>query len=159
MPLKVGDPAPEFTLPDQDGRIHKLADSRGRWVLVYFYPEDDTPSCTKEACGVRDNLPAFEALEAEVFGISPDSVADHRKFADKYGLNFTLLADPDREVLEMYEAWGEKISYGRTIIGTKRISYLIDPQGRIAKIYLMVDSPNHAAEVLEDIRRLEKINP
>jgi thioredoxin-dependent peroxiredoxin len=154
MMLEEGDLAPDFTLPDQDGKNHTLSDSRGRWTLVYFYPKDDTPGCTKEACGIRDKFQSYKDLEAEVFGISTDSVDDHRKFADKYGLPFTLLADTDREVVNAYGAWGEKISFGKKRMGTKRISYLIDPQGRIAKAYKKVDAPNHAAEVLEDLRRL-----
>jgi peroxiredoxin Q/BCP len=152
MLLKVGDPAPDFSLPDQDGQIHNLAGSRGHWVLVYFYPRDDTPGCTNEACAIRDNFPAFERLDAVVFGISDDTVKDHRKFADKYELPFTLLADENRDVVVAYNVWGEKKFFGKVINGTKRISYLIDPQGNIAKIYEKVNPLEHAEEVLGDIR-------
>ena len=155
MALNVGDPAPNFTLADQDGLSHTLAGSRGHWVLVYFYPKDDTPGCTKEACAIRDNFPEFKKLEAEVFGISTDSTSDHRKFADKYDLPFTLLADEDKEVVRQYEVWGEKKAFGRTFEGTKRMSYLVDADGNIAKIYKKVDTKKHATQVLEDIRRLE----
>lgn len=156
MTLDVGDPAPDFTLADQDGQTHTLADSRGHWVLVYFYPRDDTPGCTKEACAIRDNFPEFKTLEAKVFGISTDTVQDHRKFADKYELPFTLLADDDKAVVRQYEVWGEKKAFGRTFEGTKRMSYLIDAQGNIAKIYKKVDPKKHAEQVLEDIRELDE---
>ena len=155
MTLTEGDPAPNFTLDDQDGVHHTLAESRGHWVLVYFYPQDDTPGCTKEACAIRDNFPAFKELEAEVFGISPDTVGDHRKFADKYELPFTLLADDEKEVVQLYEVWGEKTLFGRTYDGVKRMSYLIDADGNIAKIYRKVNTKTHATEVLEDIRKFE----
>jgi peroxiredoxin Q/BCP len=154
--LNEGDQPPDFTLPDQDGRLHRLSDYRGQWVLVYFYPEDDTPGCTKEACAIRDDYSSFTGLGAQVFGVSADSVASHRNFADKFSLPFTLLADEDRKVIEAYGAWGEKSAFGVNYMGILRISYLIDPQGRIAKIYPKVDAPNHAAEVLEDIRRMEE---
>ena len=151
-----GDPAPDFTLPDQEGVQHHLADYRGSWVLVYFYPKDDTSGCTKEACAIRDQYPAFEKLEAKVFGISKDSVASHEKFAAKYDLPFTLLADEAKEVLELYGVWGKKKMYCKEYFGTKRMSYLIDSQGNISKIYKKVKPEAHAEEVLQDIQALSR---
>jgi peroxiredoxin Q/BCP len=116
--------APDFSLPDQNAVDHKLSDYIGRWVLIYFYPKDDTPGCTIEACSIQDNLPKFQDLKIKVLGVSADSTSSHQKFAQKYGLNFTLLSDDKKEVIKKYEADG---------IFTKRFSYLIDPQGQIFK--------------------------
>lgn len=154
MELKVNQKAPDFSLPDQDGNKHKLSDYKGQWVLLYFYPKDDTPGCTKEACSVRDNLPKFNKSKAKVFGISVDSVASHKKFADKHKLNFTLLADEDKTVVEKYGVWQEKSMYGRKYMGTVRDSFLINPNGKVAKIYRKVKPELHAAEVLADIKEL-----
>ena len=154
MTLEVGDSAPDFTLPDQKGVQHRLADYQGSWVLVYFYPKDDTPGCTKEACAIRDHFPAFGKLEAQVLGISVDSVASHEKFVTKYELPFTLLADEAKEVVELYGVWGKKKSFGKEYFGTKRMSYLIDSQGKIAKVYPKVKPEQHAEEVLADIQAL-----
>jgi thioredoxin-dependent peroxiredoxin len=151
MKLKVGQKAPEIELPDQDGKIHKLSDYKGQWVLVYFYPKDDTPGCTKEACALRDNLPNFKKLKAVVLGISKDSAKSHRKFADKYKLPFTLLADENKEALKAYGAWGKKKFMGREYDGIFRNSYLINPQGQLVKIYEGVKPADHAAEVITDI--------
>ncbi len=137
--------APDFILPDQNFVNHKLSDYRGQWVLLYFYPADDTPGCTTEACSVQDNLPNFKNLNVKIFGISTDSVESHQKFAQKYNLNFTLLSDSDKEVVEKYEARG---------LGTKRISYLINPQGEIYKAYDKVKPETHAEEVLADLAQL-----
>jgi len=156
MTLKPGSKAPAISLPDQDGKTRKLSDYLGKWVLVYFYPKDDTPGCTTEACSLRDNLPKFKKTKAEVFGISTDTVTSHRKFADKYGLPFTLLADPDKAVVQKYGVWGEKKFMGRTYMGTKRTSFLIDPNGKIAKVYENVKPPIHAEQVLTDLNTLSK---
>lgn len=154
MKLKPGQIAPNFTLPDQNGTEHTLSDYRGKWVLVYFYPKDNTPGCTKEACGMRDNHPAFKKLKAVVFGISADSVARHRKFADKYELPFTLLSDEERKVIKNYGAWGKKKFMGKEFMGIIRSSVLIDPEGSVAKVYPKVKAVEHADEVLEDLKKL-----
>lgn len=154
MSLEEGDLAPDFTLPDQTGKPHTLADYRGRWVLIYFYPRDDTPGCTKEACAIRDNFPAFGKLDAQVLGVSSDSVTSHARFAQKYDLPFTLLADEEKQVVRQYGVWGEKKSFGKTFLGTRRMSYLIDPQGKIARVYRKVKPEAHAEQVLQDIEAL-----
>lgn len=156
MSLKIGANAPSFSLPDQDGKPHSLSDYKGQWVLVYFYPKDDTPGCTKEACAIRDNFPKFKKMAAVVLGISKDSVNSHRKFADKHQLPFTILSDENHEVLKKYDAWGEKSFMGKVFMGIKRISFLIDPNGKIAKIYPKVKPETHADEVLADLKLMQK---
>ena len=153
---KIKQRAPAFTLPDQDGAKQKLSEYRGQWVLLYFYPKDDTPGCTKEACVLRDALPHFDKLEAKVFGVSVDSVASHKKFAKKYKLPFTLLADEDMSVVKKYGVWGKKKFIGREYLGTFRTSFLIDPKGKIVKVYENVNPIRHAKEVLEDLKTLTK---
>ncbi|HEX4104290.1 MAG TPA: thioredoxin-dependent thiol peroxidase [Candidatus Paceibacterota bacterium] len=155
MPLpKIDTIAQDFILPDQDGKNHALSDYRGKWVLLYFYPKDDTPGCTKEACAIRDNFPDFSKLNITVLGVSGDSVASHKQFAEKYQLPFTLLADEDKKVVGLYGAWGKKKLAGKEYEGTFRTSFLIDPDGRIVKIYENVDPGTHAAQVLTDIHSL-----
>ena len=149
--IKLGNKAPAFTLPDQDGVVHALKDYKGQWVLVYFYPKDDTPGCTKEACALRDEFPTFGKLKAKVFGVSADSVASHKKFATKYKLPFTLLADTEKDMCTAYGVWGEKKFMGRTYMGIARTSFLIDPDGKIAKIYEKVNPLTHADQVLADL--------
>lgn len=156
LKFQEGDPAPDFTLPDQHGRPHRLADYRGRWVLIYFYPKDDTPGCTKEACAIRDRFSDFEQQNAAVLGISTDPVRRHKKFAEKYTLPFTLLADENKEVVQLFGAWGRKKFMGREYDGTHRISFLIDPEGRIARIYGKVKPAEHAGEVLNDLESLQQ---
>ena len=156
MKLKVGDRAPEFTLPDQNDEMHSLKDVKGKWVLIYFYPRDNTPGCTKEACAIRDVFPDFGKLNALVYGVSADSVASHKKFAQKQKLPFTLLSDSDKKMLKDYGALGKKKMMGREYMGIFRMSFLIDPMGKIAKIYEKVKPPVHAAEVLEDLKELQK---
>lgn len=151
---KAGESAPDFRLPDQHGEEHALSDYRGRWVLLYFYPKDDTPGCTKEACGIRDRFPEFGRLGVQVLGVSADSVNSHEKFARKYELPFTLLADTERKVVQLYGVWGKKKFMGREFEGTHRVSFLIDPAGRIAKVYPKVKPELHAEEVAQDLRRL-----
>lgn len=135
--------APDFELPDQNAVSHKLSNYRGQWVFIYFYPKDDTPGCTAEACAFQDSLPNFDKLNIKILGISADPTSSHYKFAAKYGLNFTLLSDDKKEVIKKYEAEG---------IFTKRISYLIDPEGQIYKAYAVVKPDTHAEEVLADLR-------
>lgn len=149
--------APDFTLPDQNGASHTLSDYRGAWVLLYFYPKDDTAGCTKEACMIRDSFPAFGKLKAKVLGVSVDSVASHKKFAAKYKLPFTLLADEEKKVVKKYGVWGKKKFMGREYMGTMRTSFLIDPRGKIANIYEKVDPIVHADAVLRDLKELAKI--
>jgi len=155
MKLKQGDKAPEFELADQDGVMHKLADYRGKRVLLYFYPKDDTTGCTKEACAIRDSFPDFKGLDAVVLGVSADSVKSHKKFAEKYSLPFTLLADEGKEVVNLYGVWGLKKFMGREYEGIFRTSFLIDPDGTIAKIYENVKPEIHAREVLSDLKSRE----
>ena len=131
--LEPGTRAPSFTLPDQDGVMHSLEDYRGRKVILYFYPKDSTPGCTKQACSYTERLPQIREAGAVVLGVSKDSVASHRKFADKYGLAFTLLADPERQVIEAYDVWKEKKNYGKVSMGVVRTTYLIDEEGVIVQ--------------------------
>lgn len=153
-PLTPNSPAPEFTLPDQAGRLHRLSEYRGGWVLLYFYPKDDTPGCVKEACAVRDALPDFQKLGITALGVSVDSVASHKKFAEKYSLPFTLLADEEKVVVQLYGVWAKKNLAGKVYHGTLRTSFLINPDGMIAKVYENVKPETHAEEVLRDMRQL-----
>jgi len=149
-------PAPDFSLPDQDGVMHSLHDYAGKWLVLYFYPKDDTPGCTTEACSFRDVREVIAALgRAEVVGISKDTVRSHKKFAHKYGLNFTLLSDPSLETIKAYGAWGLKRFMGREFEGTLRNTYLINPQGQIVKPYLGVSPKEHAAEIIQDLQALQ----
>ncbi len=152
--LTVGSQAPAFTLNDQNGEAHSLSEAKGSWVLIYFYPKDDTPGCTKEACALRDAFPAFKKLDALVYGVSVDSEKSHGKFVEKYQLPFVLLADTDKTMVEAYGVWGKKKFMGREYMGTNRMSFLIDPQGKIAKIYEKVKPETHADEVLADLKAL-----
>ncbi len=152
---KIGAAAPAINLPDQNNKKHKLSDYKGKWVLIYFYPKDDTSGCTAEACAIRDSFPKFGKLKAEVLGISIDSVTSHKKFADKYKLPFTLLSDEDKIVVEKYGVWGEKSMYGRKYFGTNRTSFLVDPNGKIVRIYEKVKPAEHADQVLADLKELQ----
>lgn len=145
-------PAPDFALKDQDGILRSLRDYRGSWLLIYFYPKDDTPGCTKEACAIRDADPDLSALGAHVVGISADTVESHKKFVEKYGLTFPLLADTSREVCEAYGVWGRKKFMGREYDGILRTSFLVNPDGVIDKVYTDVKPEVHASEVLADLR-------
>ena len=149
--LKVGDMAPEFMLLDQNGKEQTLSKYIGRWVLVYFYPKDMTSGCTKEACMLRDAFPRFENVHAHVFGISADSVESHKKFAEAYHLPFSILSDESKTTIEAYEVWGEKKMMGKTYMGIRRTSFLIDPEGKLRKIYESVKPEVHAEEVLADL--------
>lgn len=150
--LKVNERAPDFTLPDQDGKEHKLSDYKGGWVLLYFYPNDDTPGCTKEACIIRDSFPDFKKLKITVLGVSVNSIKSHKKFADKYKLPFTLLADESKVVVRKYGVWAKKKFMGREYMGTLRTSFLINLLGKIEKIYEKVKPELHADEVLSDVK-------
>ncbi len=154
--LTVGDLAPNFTLPDQEGQLHTLEDYRGGWVVLYFYPKDDTPGCTKEACNFRDEKGRLEELGAVVLGVSADDVESHAKFHGKYGLNFPLLSNPERDMIGAYRAWGLKNFMGREYEGVFRHTYLIDPQGRIARVWGKVNPVEHPAEVAEALLELQK---
>jgi peroxiredoxin Q/BCP len=152
--LTVGKKAPSFTLPDQDGKPVKLSDYKGRWVVLYFYPKDDTPGCTTEACDFTGGFKEFEKLEADVLGCSPDSPESHRKFIAKYKLKVRLLSDPSHEVMEAYGAWGEKVLYGRKSIGVIRSTVVIDPAGNVAYTWAKVKSAGHAESVRERLKTL-----
>lgn len=147
--LEVGAKAPELSGVDQDGRPVSLQDYRGRKVVLYFYPKDDTPGCTAEACSLRDAHDELREAGYEVIGVSPDPEAKHRKFTDKYGLPFRLLADPDKQVIKAYGAWGPKKFMGREFEGVLRTTYLIDEEGRIARVIDKVKTKEHARQVLE----------
>jgi peroxiredoxin Q/BCP len=149
---QAGDLAPDVALPDETGTIHRLADQRGRWTILYFYPKDDTPGCTTEACQFRDLDMAYAATDADVWGVSRDSAASHRRFREKFDLPFTLLSDPSRTVIEAYGAWREKSVLGKRFMGIARSTFLIDPDGRIARAWPQVKADGHAAEVLEALR-------
>ena len=149
-------PAPDFSLPDQNGNVKSLKDFSGKWVVLYFYPKDDTPGCTAEACGFRDTRESIAALgNAEVIGVSKDPVKSHRKFADKYNLNFTILSDESHEVIEAYGAWQEKSMFGKKYMGIQRMTVIIDPNGVIVKEYPKVNPVKHAAEIIRDLRALQ----
>ncbi|ACZ42582.1 alkyl hydroperoxide reductase/ Thiol specific antioxidant/ Mal allergen [Thermobaculum terrenum ATCC BAA-798] len=147
--VSEGNVAPDFTLPDENGNQVSLSQFRGRKVILYFYPKDDTPGCTTEACGIRDSFPNFEASGAVVLGVSPDSVESHKKFKEKYNLPFTLLADTDHKVAEMYGVWGTKKMYGREFTGVLRTTFLIDEEGKVQKVFKNVKPDVHAQELVE----------
>jgi peroxiredoxin Q/BCP len=148
--LEPGDKAPAFTLPDQDGNKVSLSSFKGRPVVVYFYPADDTPGCTKEACQFNDNLRAFDKADVAVLGISPDGAAKHVKFRDKYKLRFPLLTDADRSVMERYGAYGEKTLYGKKTVGVIRSTFLIGANQKVVRAWYNVRADGHAAKVLEE---------
>jgi thioredoxin-dependent peroxiredoxin len=152
--IDEGAPAPDFTLPDQDGEDVSLSDFRGRPVVLYFYPKADTPGCTTQACGVRDHMPAYEETGAVVIGVSPDPVKAVKKFHDKQSLNFTLLADEDHAVCETYGVWAEKSMYGRTYWGALRATFVIDPDGNVAHVIPKVSPKTHDDEVLKALGEL-----
>jgi peroxiredoxin Q/BCP len=147
MPIE-GDPAPELALADDSGTIHRLSDRRGHWTVVYFYPKDDTPGCTIEACEFRDAHERIAGVDAEIWGVSPDGEASHAGFRARFGLPFPLLSDEEHEVAEAYGAWTLKRRYGREYMGIQRSSFLVDPDGRIARVWPKVQAEGHAAEVL-----------
>jgi len=152
--LTAGDQAPDFTLPDQSGEPVTLSDLRGQTVVLYFYPRADTPGCTTQACGVRDHAADYDEIDARVIGISPDPVTAVRKFADKYDLGFTLLADEDHAVADAYGTWGEKSMYGKSYMGGQRATFIIDADGRIAKVFPKISPKTHDDAVLEALGAL-----
>ena len=147
--LEAGDKAPAFTLKDQDGKTHSLKDYAGHTVVLYFYPKDDTPGCTKEACSFRDNFAAIEEAGAVVLGVSADDASSHQKFRAKYDLPFPLLVDEGAKVATKYGAWGEKVLYGKTVIGMTRSTFIIGPDGRLTKVWKRVQADGHADHVLK----------
>jgi len=161
--LNIGDKAPGFTLPDENGKIVSISDYAGKWLVVYFYPKDDTPGCTKEACDFTDNRNEFAGLNAEIVGISRDDADAHQKFIAKYELNVTLLSDPDQAVHEAYGAWGTKINYGKEIVGVIRSTFIISPEGEIAALWKKVSvrvkrksgEVKHADKVKEKLAELQ----
>jgi peroxiredoxin Q/BCP len=146
--LNPGDTAPNFTLSESGGATRSLHDLRGKNVILFFYPKDDTPGCTKEACSFRDSYADYKGINAEILGISPDDVKSHDKFAAKFNLPFPLLADTDHQVSEAYGAWGQKSLYGRKYMGMLRTTYLIDADGKVEKVWTGVKPAGHAHEVL-----------
>ncbi|HQT94258.1 MAG: peroxiredoxin [Acidobacteria bacterium 21-70-11] len=153
--LEVGAKAPSFTLPDQDDRAVSLSGFAGTWVVLYFYPKDDTPGCTTEACEFTAGIAAFAGLDAVVLGCSADSPESHRKFIAKHGLEVRLLSDPDHAVMRAYGAWGEKSMYGRTSMGVIRSTVLVDPQGRVAFLWANVKAAGHADAVRTKLTELQ----
>ncbi len=149
--LDEGDRAPAFTLPDQDGTRVSLKDFAGKQVVVYFYPADDTPGCTKEACQFNDNLRAFSRAGVAVVGVSPDDATRHTKFRSKYGLKFPLLTDADHKAMERYGAWGEKTLYGKKTVGVIRSTFLVGPDGKVQRAWYNVRADGHAEKVLAEI--------
>jgi len=152
--LAEGQPAPDFTAETQDGNTISLADFRGKWVVLYFYPKDDTPGCTREACSLRDTMPTLVDMKAVVLGVSRDAPASHRKFIAKFGLPFTLIADTDAAVSTRYGVYQEKTLYGRIGLGIQRTTFLIDPAGIIRRIFAQVKVDTHGEDVLAAIREL-----
>lgn len=149
--------APDFSLLDQNGNTKTLADYAGKWLVLYFYPRDNTPGCTTEACNFRDSRDVIAELgNAEVVGVSKDSVQTHANFVKKHNLNFTLLSDPDHKVIEAYGSWGEKKFMGRVFLGIKRDTYIINPNGKIVKEYKGVNPTKHAAEIIADLQELQR---
>ena len=152
--MKPPYPAPDFTLPDVSGTIHSLAEYKGKWIVLYFYPKDDTPGCTAEACSLRDARDTLAEMGAEIIGISKDDANSHEKFKAKYSLNFTLLTDVEAKVIEVYGAWGKKM-YGRE--GILRKTFIINPQGQVVKVYGRVTPMGHGEQVIDELKKLQEL--
>lgn len=150
--LEVGTKAPEFSLPDQNGEMHSLSDYAGKKVILYFYPKDNTPGCTKQACGFSELYPQFLEKDAIVLGVSKDSVASHKKFEEKYNLAFTLLSDTDLAAIQAYDVWKEKKNYGKVYMGVVRTTYLIDENGVIEKVFSNVRAAENPGKMLEELK-------
>jgi peroxiredoxin Q/BCP len=155
----VGQPAPLFTLPSSDGQTISLAQFQGQWVVLYFYPRDNSPGCTKEACGFRDTYAQFQQAQTVILGISTDSVASHAKFIRKYNLPFLLLADTEGQVARAYGSYGPKKFMGKTYEGVFRHTFILDPQGQIVQIYRQVKPETHAQQVLADLAQWQHLTP
>jgi len=153
--LSIGDPAPNFCLPDQDGEEVCLKDFRGKWVILYFYPKDNTPGCTLEAKDFTEHLEEFQKLDAVILGVSKDSVKSHKRFVEKHGLKITLLSDPEHKVIEEYGAWGLKKRYGKESYGTIRSTFIINPEGKISAIWYNVRVKGHVEEVKKKLEELK----
>ncbi|MBE6116665.1 MAG: thioredoxin-dependent thiol peroxidase [Erysipelotrichaceae bacterium] len=151
--LETGTKAPDFTLPDQDGILHSLSDYLGKKVVLYFYPKDNTSGCTKQACNFMELMPHFSENNAVVLGVSKDSVASHKKFQEKFNLNFTLLADTEKEVIKLYDVWQEKNMYGKITMGVVRTTYLIDENGIITKAFGKVKAADNPADMLKEVQK------
>ena len=149
--LEIGTKAPDFTLPDQNGVEHSLSDYAGKKVILYFYPKDNTPGCTRQACGFSELRPQFEEKGAVILGVSRDSVASHKKFEEKQKLTFTLLSDPELQAIQAYDVWKEKKNYGRVSMGVVRTTYLIDENGMIVKAFDKVKAAENPAQMLEEL--------
>lgn len=149
--LEIGTQAPDFTLPDQNGNMHSLSEYRGKKVILYFYPKDNTAGCTKQACGFAERYPQFTEKGAVVLGISKDSVASHKKFEEKYGLPFTILSDPELVAIQAYDVWQEKKNYGKTYMGVVRTTYLIDENGKIVKAFDKVKAADNPEQMLGEL--------
>ncbi len=149
---EVGKKAPDFTLLNQDGKKISLKDFKGKKIVLYFYPKDNTSGCTKEACSFRDDFPKFKKTDAVILGVSPDSVSSHKKFAEKYNLPFNLLADEDKKIVQLYDVWKEKSMYGKKYMGVERTTYIIDEEGKIKKIFNKVKVDGHNVEVMEALK-------
>ncbi len=152
--LNIGDSAPAFSAPDQNGEVRTLSEFKGSWVLLYFYPKDDTPGCTAEACELRDNMNGLRQYGVTIVGVSADDEASHKKFGDRYAVPYPLLADTEKKIIKDYEVWGEKSMYGKTYMGILRTTFLIDGEGVIQKIYEKVKPEGHADEVLKDVKEI-----
>ena len=155
MELKTGQKAPDFKLPDETGKLHKLSDYRGKTVVLYFYPADDTPGCTQEACNFRDDYLKYKAAGAVILGVSPDDEQSHEKFKEKFSLPFPLLADVGHKVCEQYGVWAEKNTFGKTYWGVVRSTFIIDPDGKLAEIYRKVKVSQHSEAVLKAIQEMQ----
>ena len=149
--LEIGTKAPEFSLPDQDGKMHTLSEYAGKKVVLYFYPKDNTAGCTKQACGFSELYPQFVEKDAVVLGVSKDSVDSHKKFKEKYNLGFTLLSDTELSAIQAYDVWKEKMNYGKVSMGVVRTTYLIDENGIIIKAFEKVDATDNPAQMLEEL--------
>ncbi len=153
--LELGSLAPDFTLPNQNNKPVSLADFGGKWVVVYFYPKDDTPGCTQEACGFRDYFSEFTNQDIVVLGISKDTAKSHKRFSDKYSLPFTILADPDTTTIQAYGAWQQKSMFGKPYMGIQRMTVIIDPAGKVQHIFPKVTPKDHEQAVLQSILKLQ----
>lgn len=153
--LTINSKAVDFSLPDQEGKVRKLSDYAGSWIVLYFYPKDETPGCTKEACNFRDSYQTLEKMGVAILGVSKDSLPSHKKFAAKHNLNFPILSDPEKKIIQKYGAWQTKKFFGKEFAQTARMTYLIDPAGTIKKIYEKVNPLVHAGEIIKDINNFK----